>query len=116
MSKRSEIAVDPAHPEDKKYKGFMFIRSIPDSTKHQFKAACSLEGISMRDAIMVFMRAFTVQAGLAIEAPSPESGVLEGVRLPDMIKVASGKVLREAGIRRAREKARIETRLRNKKG
>lgn len=56
MTKKSTIA--QAFKAENKYKGYVFLRSVPVTTKTAFKAACAKRNRSMRDVLVILMRRF----------------------------------------------------------
>ena len=56
MSRRSKISQTPLNREKPHHKGTLFLEGVPKSTKADFKAACARREVTMRDALLQFMR------------------------------------------------------------
>ena len=56
--RRSIIAEAKADRAESKYKGVLFLRDIPETTKIAFKAACVSRNRTMRDIHVILMRKF----------------------------------------------------------
>lgn len=61
VSKISQTHHDRTKPA---HMGTMLIQGLPVSTKTQFKVACAKNEITMRDALITFMREYAKEAGL----------------------------------------------------
>jgi hypothetical protein len=58
MSRRSKISQTPLNPAKPRHSGVLFLQGVPQSTKTAFKAACAKREVTMRDAMITFMREF----------------------------------------------------------
>lgn len=69
----SKIAIAPADPKAPQHSAYIFLRCVPASTKRVFKIACAaaVPPVTMRDAIIQFMRDFAKKQGV-VRGPSPE--------------------------------------------
>lgn len=56
--KVSTIAPAPANPADAKYKGHVFLRNVPSTTRQAFKIACAQTNMTMRDVLLLLMRKY----------------------------------------------------------
>jgi len=62
----SSIAPVPADKSERKHKGYLFVKGIPETTKQAFKVACAASNppATQRDVVLVLMRRFA----MAVEA------------------------------------------------
>lgn len=80
----SRIAIAPADPNTPQHEAYVFLRCVPASTKRAFKIACAaaIPPVTMRDAILQFMRDFAKKHGI-VKGPAPEPEMEEDLEEED---------------------------------